>query len=113
MREMTISNQPSSVFRVRAHNAATDSENKIHDDQVASAYGFRGGLVPGVTMYGYLIPPVLERLGSRWLERGVIAVRFHAPCYEGETVVARCDGSAVSAKHEDGSLYASGTVSIE
>jgi hypothetical protein len=110
---MTTSNQPPSVFRVRAHNAASDSENKIHDDQVASAYGFRGGLVPGVTMYGYMIPPVLERLGPRWLECGAVAVRFHAPCYEGETVVACCNDSVVNATHEDGSLYASGTVSIE
>ena len=113
MREMTISNQPSSVFRVRAHNAATDSENKIHDDQVASTYGFRGGLVPGVTVYGYMIPPVLERMGQRWLECGAINMRFHAPCYEGENVLAACDGSAVSATSEDGSLYASGTVSID
>ncbi len=110
---MTASNQPLSIFRVQARNSAIDSENKIHDDRVASAYGFRGGLVPGVTMYGYLIPPVLERFGPRWLERGGMAVRFHAPCYEGETVVACCDGSEVNAKHEDGSLYASGVVTVE
>lgn len=109
---MTTLNQPSRVFRVRAHNAATDSENRIHDDQIAAAYGFRGGLVPGVTVYGYMIPAVLERLGRGWLEHGSINVRFHAPCYEGDTVLARCDGSAVSAEQEDGSLYASGTVAI-
>ena len=32
--------------RVRAHNAATASENKIHDDTVARRHGFAGGLVP-------------------------------------------------------------------
>jgi hypothetical protein len=110
---MPTSNQPSSVFRIQAHNTAAESENKIHDDRVASTYGFRGGLVPGVTVYGYMIPPVLERMGHRWLECGAIAMRFHAPCYEGDNVVAGCDGSAVSATHEDGSLYASGTVSID
>jgi hypothetical protein len=110
---MTTLNQPSRVFRVRAHNAATDSENKIHDDQIAAAYGFRGGLVPGVTVYGYMVPAVLERLGRSWLQHGSINVRFHAPCYEGDSVLARCDGSAVSAEQEDGSLYASGTVAIE
>ncbi len=102
--------QTSSVFRVQAHNTAADSENKIHDDRVASAYGFRGGLVPGVTVYGYMIPSVLEQLGDGWLDHGSIAVRFHAPCYEGATVVARCDGSAVTAEQEDGTLYASGLV---
>ncbi len=101
------------MYRVWAHNSATDSENRIHDDRIAAAYGFRGGLVPGVTMYGYMIPPVLERLGPRWLECGGIAVRFHAPCYEGDMVVARCDGSEVKAVQEDGTLYASGTVTLQ
>jgi len=110
---MTTSDPPATVFRVRAHNAATESENKIHDDQVAAAYGFRGALVPGVTVYGYMVPAVLERLGSRWIERGGINMRFHAPCYEGETVLTRCDGSIATAEQEDGSLYASGTVTLQ
>ncbi|HEY6305787.1 MAG TPA: hypothetical protein VI488_04920 [Candidatus Angelobacter sp.] len=101
-----------SIFRVRAHNTAADSENRIHDDRVASAYGFRGGLVPGVTVYGYMIPPVLERCGDGWLDHGGITVRFLAPCYEGATVLARCAGSAVTAEQEDGSVYASGTLTI-
>jgi len=37
-------------YRVKARNTSTSSENKIHDDAVARAYGFRGGLVPGVTL---------------------------------------------------------------
>ena len=41
---------PESIFRVRAHNTAADTENKINDDRVAAAHGFRGGLVPGVTV---------------------------------------------------------------
>lgn len=98
---------------MQAHNAAIDSENRIHDDRVAVAHGFRGGLVPGVTIYGYMVPPILEQLGREWLERGVANFRLVAPCYEGETVVARCDGSGVSAEREDGTLYASGTVSMD
>ena len=99
-----------SIFRVRAHNAASDSENRIHDDQVAAAHGFRGGLVPGVTVYGYMVPAIFDRLGPAWIEHGAIDVRFVAPCYEDEIVVARCNGSTVTAEHEDGSLYASGVV---
>jgi hypothetical protein len=110
---MSTEHQPSTVFRVRAHNTATESENKIHDDRVAASLGFRGGLVPGVTVYGYMIPPVLEIFGLRWLECGGINVRFFTPCYEGETVSSHCDRSVVSAKHEDGSLYASGAVTID
>jgi len=109
---MATCNQPSGIFRTRARNTAPDSENKIHDDRIAAAYGFRRGLVPGVTVYGYMVPAVLDRLGLDWLEHGSINVRFHAPCYEGDLVLSRCDGSHVVAEQEDGSLYASGTVSI-
>jgi hypothetical protein len=79
---------------------------------VALRYGFRGGLVPGVTVYGYMVPAVLDRLGREWLEHGTISVRFVAPCYEGEGVVARCDGAAVTAEREDGLIYASGLVGV-
>ena len=50
-------------YEVRAHNAATASENKIHDDDVARRYGFSGGLVPGVTLYAYMTRPVVDALG--------------------------------------------------
>lgn len=106
-------NQLQAVFRVRAHNSAAESENKIHDDRIAATYGFHGGLVPGVTMYGYIVPPVLEKFGQRWLECGRMTMRLHAPCYEGDMVVSRCDGSSVSAAKEDGTLYASGAVTLE
>lgn len=108
----TMTQTGSKTFRVTAHNTAPDSENKIHDDVVARAYGFRGGLVPGVTVYGYMIPPVLERFGRAWLERGSMTFRLHAPCYEGDAVVGRCICEAVSAESEDGSLYASGVVGL-
>jgi acyl dehydratase len=100
------------IFRVRAVNTSADSENKIHDDRVATEYGFRGGLVPGVAVYGYMIPAVLDKLGSDWLAHGAMSVRFVAPCYEGETVLASCDGSLVTATAEAGSAYASGTVTL-
>ena len=41
---------------VIARNHATESPNRIHSDDVARKYGMRGGLVPGVTIYGYLLP---------------------------------------------------------
>ena len=44
-----------------AHNNAADSANKIHDDRVASQYGFRGGLVPGVTVYAYMTYPLVQQ----------------------------------------------------
>jgi acyl dehydratase len=105
-------NRPSSIFRVRAHNTAQDSENKIHEDRVAAAHGFRGGLVPGVEVYGYMVPAILEQLGHEWTAHGGISVRFVAPCYEGDAVLTRCNGSTVTAEQENGSLFASGVVTM-
>ena len=50
-------------LRIRAVNTAADSENKIHNDAIAAEYGFRGGLVPGVTVYGYMAAAAIEHFG--------------------------------------------------
>jgi len=73
-------------YRVRAHNGSALSDNKIHDDTVAKQYGFAGGLVPGVTVYAYMTRPVVDALGSDWLERGAMSVRLLKPFYEGDRV---------------------------
>ncbi len=39
---------------VIAFNTATASENRIHADDVASRFGFTGGLVPGVDVFAYM-----------------------------------------------------------
>jgi len=103
-------------IRVRAHNSDTESENRIHDDRVAATYGFRGGLVPGVTVYGYMTAPVMEGLGPVWMERGGIAVRFLAPFYEGDVVVIRPgegDPLEIRAEREDGTLCATATATLD
>jgi acyl dehydratase len=82
------------LLRVRAVNTATDSENRIHDDQIAAEYGFRGGLVPGVTIYGYMASAVIEHFGPEWLERGAMDVRFFQPFYEGEEVAVTISDAA-------------------
>ncbi len=74
-------------LRIRAVNTAADSENKIHDDRIAAQYGFRGGLVPGVTVYGYLAAAVLDHFGDTCLNRGAMDVRFHQPVYEGDEAI--------------------------
>ena len=76
-------------YRVTARNLATDSENKIHDDETARTYGFAGGLVPGITVYAYMTRPVAEAFGKAWLERGTISARFVKPCYDGRPVEVR------------------------
>ncbi|HEY3142742.1 MAG TPA: hypothetical protein VGJ86_16500, partial [Acidimicrobiales bacterium] len=54
-------------YTLVAKNTATTSANKIHDDEVAQRYGFRGGLVPGVDVYAYLTHPLAEAWGIDWL----------------------------------------------
>ena len=71
---------------VVARNIATESENRIHSDEVARTYGFEGGLVPGVTVYAYTCAPVVQALGEEWIETGSAKLRLLAPCYEGERV---------------------------
>jgi hypothetical protein len=104
------------LYRVRAVNTAPDSENKIHDDGVAAQYGFRGGLVPGVTVYGYMTAPLVEH-APEWLEHGSMQVRFLDPFYDGEPVLVRAeivdDGSIrVAAQREDGPVCATGVASV-
>ncbi len=81
--------EPLATYRVRAHNIAADSENKIHDDAVARRYGFAGGLVPGIAVFGYLTRPVVEHFGPSSLSRGTAAARFLQPCYEDEDITVR------------------------
>lgn len=84
-----MSDAAASVHTVVAYNSAKESENKIHDDAVARQYGFAGGLVPGVDVYGYMTHAAVARWGRAWLDRGWIAARFLKPVYEGEEVTVR------------------------
>lgn len=103
-------------YRVRATNSARESENKIHDDALAARYGFRGGLVPGVTVYGYMTVPVVRDWGRAWLEHGGMSIKFLQPFYEGETVVVRArpegDDLVVTAEDEQGAVRATGRASL-
>jgi acyl dehydratase len=88
---------------LRARNAATASENKIHDDAVARQHGFAGGLVPGITVFGYLTTPIVEAWGEAWLERGFLTARFRQPIYDGDDVTVRV---TTASDDRDGSLAA-------
>ncbi|MEW6125812.1 MAG: MaoC family dehydratase [Acidobacteriota bacterium] len=105
---------PIKSYGIRARNTAADSENKIHDDEIASRYGFRGGLVPGVTVYAYMTVPLVESFGEGWLERGAMQVKFNRPVYEGESLTIRADVDNdteprrvfINAEREDGEVCA-------
>jgi acyl dehydratase len=72
--------------RVTAQMPADTTENKIHEDELARDLGFRGGLVPGVTVYAWMTHPVVAALGVSWLERGTFSARFRSPVYFDEAI---------------------------
>jgi acyl dehydratase len=76
--------------QVIAHNDATDSGNPMHDDAAARAMNFKGALVPGVTVFGYMTRALLQHYGDSWLEGGCMQVRFRRPVYAGEQLEITC-----------------------
>src|SRR4051795_7110802 len=72
------------TYRVEAYNTAKQSENKMHDDNVAKRFGFSGGLVPGVDVMAYMMHLPVAKWGRAFLERGLIDARFVKPVYDGE-----------------------------
>jgi hypothetical protein len=94
-----------------AFNTATASENKIHDDAVASRFGFTGGLVPGVDVFAYLAHMPMAKWGKDWLSGGFMQARFIKPIYDGDqaTVTADdADGGLKLTASARGDLCASG-----
>jgi hypothetical protein len=71
-------------YQVRTHNPSSQSENRMHSDDVARTFGFKGGLVPGVTVFAHMTQPLVARYGEAWLARGTAEVSFSKPAYEGE-----------------------------
>lgn len=75
--------QPS-AWQGEAFNPVPHSDNRIHSDEVAHAYGFRGGLVPGVVVSAYLLQPAIEAWGEDWLERGAARCVVRSPVCDRE-----------------------------
>ncbi|HLG00677.1 MAG TPA: MaoC family dehydratase [Acidimicrobiia bacterium] len=102
---------------VRARNLEPDSENRIHRDDVARDFGFRGGLVPGITTYAYMSRVPAERWGEQWLDSGSMSAKFIAPVYDGDDLVisARTESSGLvlEVANQDGVVCAVGTATLD
>jgi hypothetical protein len=85
------------AWRSVAFNPVPESENRIHADDVAHAYGFRGGLVPGVVVSAYLLHPAAVAWERAWAERGSAHVVVHSPVYDGEAFEVVLDETAPDA----------------
>ncbi|HUR78644.1 MAG TPA: hypothetical protein VMZ22_11890 [Acidimicrobiales bacterium] len=100
------------TYTVNAFNTATESANKIHDDNVAKSLGFRGGLVPGVDVYAYLCHVPAEAWGRDWLERGAMTARFASPVYDGDDVTVTGTPDNLTLTDSRGSVCASAAASL-
>lgn len=87
-------------YQVRTHNSSVHSPNRIHSDEVARQFGFRGGLVPGVTVFAHMTRPLVAHHGAVWLERGIADVRFAKPAYEGELLTVHTADTQSATTHE-------------
>jgi hypothetical protein len=79
---MPVSNEA----RFTAVNISSESENRIHVDDEARRYGFKGGLVPGIGTFAYVCEALREHTSDSWLTQGFTTARFSGPIYDGETI---------------------------
>ena len=74
------------VHRSTAHNFSTNTENRIHSDDIAAQFGFAEALVPGAAVFGHMVYPLAEALGADWLVGRHAEVRFLKPAYDGDAL---------------------------
>ena len=75
-----------STHLATARNYSEDSENRMHSDGTARTFGFEAALVPGVAVFGHMTRPLIESLGTAWLEGHEAEVRLIKPAYDGDTL---------------------------
>jgi acyl dehydratase len=97
------------TYTITTRNPATGSENRIHADDVARRYGFRGGLVPGVVVYGYVATGLAS---PDWVARGRAAVRFRKPCYEGDLLEIDLEPDGAIEVRSRGEVCVTGRASV-
>lgn len=93
----------------------------IHDDDSARVYGYRGALVPGIFLYGYMADLAARSWGMDWVTRGSMRSHSRRPVYEGDALVIAAtavqenqDGLAVEMEMRDaaGNVVASGRATL-
>ena len=81
------------TYQVRTFNVSSHSENRMHSDEVAKQFGYKGALVPGVTVFSHMTQPLVARFGKTWLARGTADVRFAKPAYDSELLTVSSTGT--------------------
>lgn len=101
------------AYDVVVRNLDPESDNRIHDDDVARSFGFTGALVPGVEVFAHATSPLVAAWGADFFTGGRVALRFRRPVYDGEAVRVTADpaddGFALAVTGPDGVVRAVGT----
>ena len=99
-----------STYQVVAKNYSEASENRIHSDDIAKKFGFKGALVPGVAVYGHLTHPLVASFGDAWLSHSINTLRLLKPAYDGDRLTLSIseaqDQHTVECHNADGELLA-------
>ena len=69
-------------------NLAAHIVGSIHDDETATALGFRGGTVAGSVHLDQFPPLLLQAFGKPWFETGSLSLYFRHATTDGESVQA-------------------------
>ena len=88
-------------FRAFMENPDEEKSNAIHSTSGAKDYGFRGALVGGATVYGWVASWIVETLGKQWLNFGWARVRFRQPVYPGNDLELVLDDDGTIDVHRD------------
>jgi len=75
----------------RPRNLAAHVVGSIHDDETATALGFRGGTVAGSVHLDQFPPLLVQAFGQRWFETGSLSLYFRHATTDGEAVRAFID----------------------
>src|ERR1700761_157672 len=104
----------------RPHNRYRELPGSIHNNEVASKLGFRGGTVAGSVHMDQFVPLLVEAFGPQWFETGSLSLYFRSATTDGDPVQARAGRPArapdaqgdVRMNEPDGTLVADGTASV-
>ncbi len=86
-----------------------ETQNKIHDDDVAREFGFTGALVPGVELFARTTTPLVAAWGEQWLTGGRVDVRFRRPAYDGEELLVEVAEGRLTVTGPDGEVRSLGS----
>ena len=70
------------------HNGFQAAPGSIHNDEVASKLGFKGGTVPGSVHMDQFVPLLLDVHGPEWFRSGDISLHFTQATVDSEEVQA-------------------------